>query len=279
MPGHHRPKLLHEIGVARERARVQSAAGSHAAFVGAVSAEDRTVLHERRPHSGTRSGDSRAHPGEATAHNSEIERIAFLDGLAGTRGAFAVRDKAKRIDAAFESREVAKPHLRFPGDVDYAAVFPVPVTVADAKLPRSPVADLDEEAPRAMRGNPVACPHEKTTLPGHGKIHLRHSILDRTANAVRKQIGRVHYVHELLVYYPAAERRKRLGLHEKAFAAGSKTAAFEHRRQKNRPEQHSKTPSPALKPTAKTLVGLPGIEPGTYGLGNRRSVQLSYSPT
>ena len=279
MPGHHRPKLLHEIGVARKRTYVKSSAGGHAAFVGAVSAENGTILHERRSHAGTRSGDSRAHPGEAAAHDDKIECLAFLNGLAGTHGTFAVWNEAKRIDTAFESREVTKPHLHFSGDIDYAAVFPVPVAVADAKLPRSPIADLDAKAPRTMRGNPVARPHEETTLPGRGKVHLRHCILDLAANAVRKQIGRAHYVHELLVYYPAAERRKRLGLHENAFTAGSKAATFEYRCQKNRTKQHHKTPSPALRPTAKTLVGLPGIEPGTYGLGNRRSVQLSYSPT
>ena len=192
----------------------------HSAFVRAVAAEERTVLHKRGAKPLPRGGDRRAHAGEATAHHDEIIHAAGRDLERGTPWPRIALCKAERVDPPLESGQVAKPHLRRPGDANRPAVFPVPGALADAELLRRPAADLDTESAGALRRDPVACAHEEPPFALLAEVHRRDGVCDRLADSMRKEIGGAHPVHELLVDHPPADRLERLRFNENLAVRG-----------------------------------------------------------
>ena len=200
-----------------------------------VAAEDRAVIDEGDLAAHPCSRHSRTHSGDAAScHDEVILPLIRLrkpehvppersQGIAARRRhiSFLIR-QPDRIASALKSCPVRQGNFILPRlQPHLPGILPFPAAAAYAEVClECASACLHAEFPRpgsrCPRRSPVECPY--IHMPGAVLWHfnLRHRIGDRLSHAVRKEVGRPHQVHELLVHDPASLVIEVLGLNPDA---------------------------------------------------------------
>jgi len=224
----------HDVADARVRGQVDAAIEPDTNLGAVVAAQHGAVLEESDLQPKARGRQCCAGSRDAAADDYEVvlaavfghfrqaERLAAQGRQRGQvvrRLEVQVRAEENGVAASLEAGQVVQGDLGLAADLDDAAVLPMPFGAfgAEGGRKRLPVEEDLEPAGRAGRfpgGDPIARADPDAVFafgrePGSGL-----GVADRLAQTVRKEIGRAHLIHELLIHNPATQVSELLGFEE-----------------------------------------------------------------
>ena len=234
----YRRYILQNVSEIWIRLRANLTAQPHLYFGAVAAAEHRSVLNKAYVNALTHGG--KRHAGarySAAAYNHVVQRFILSGGnarylaakfLGIFRNIVFIGCKKHRVAPAVKARKVAQRHsVRLPAfKLHSARILPIPLFAVCAEGIFKAVIVYHKfkgacGCSAFPHGGPIAGAHICVPLSAFGQFYVCNGVCHRGAQTVRHNVRRAHYIHRLLINYPAAQIFK-------TFSFGKKPAHFKH---------------------------------------------------